>query len=71
MIPVKDTYIAACSLTPFIGKGHPDFIWKKHPDFGTKENLDLEGYLKLALTDLFGQGFDSRIRGKLRRRTLQ
>ena len=61
MIPVKETYIAACSLTPFIGKGHPDFIWKKHPDFGTKENLDLEGYLKLALSDLFGQGFDPKL----------
>lgn len=61
MVPVKETYIAACSLTPFIGKGHPDFIWKKHPDFGTKENLDLEGYLGKAVGELFGQGFDPKV----------
>lgn len=58
MKPVKDTYIAAVSLTPFIGKGHPDFIWKKHPDFGKRENLDLEGYLGQAVTELFAQGLD-------------
>lgn len=61
MIPVKDTYIAAVSLTPFIGKGHPDFIWKKHPEFGKRENLDLEGYFEKALSDLFGQGFDPKL----------
>jgi acetyl-CoA C-acetyltransferase len=61
LIPVKDTYIAAVSLTPFIGKGHPDFIWKKHPDFGKRENLDLEGYLGQAVTELFGQGFDPKL----------
>jgi acetyl-CoA acyltransferase len=61
VIPVKDTYIAAVSLTPFIGKGHPDFIWKKHPDFGKRENLDLEGYLGQAITELFEQGFDPKL----------
>lgn len=58
MKPVRDTYIAGVALTPFIGKGHPDFVWNKHPDFGKRENLDLEGYLALALSELFAQGFD-------------
>lgn len=58
MKPNKDTYIAAVSLTPFIGKGHPDFIWKGHPDFGKRDNLDLEGYLGEAINGLFQQGFD-------------
>lgn len=58
MKPIKDTYIAAVSLTPFIGKGHPDFIWKGHPDFGKRGNLDLEGYLTLAVQNLFAQGLD-------------
>jgi len=58
MKPVKDTYIAAVSLTPFIGKGHPDFVWKKHPDFGKRENPGLEDYLGQAVKGLFDQGFD-------------
>ena len=58
MKPVRETYIAGVSITPFIGKGHPDFIWKKHPEFGKRENLDLEGYLGLAVNGLFDQGFD-------------
>ena len=61
MKPLKDTYIAAVSITPFIGKGHPDFVWKKHPDFGKRENMDLEGYFEKALGDLFGQGFDPKL----------
>lgn len=58
MKPMRDTYIAAVSLTPFLGKGHPDFIWKGHADFGKRENPDLEGFLSLALRGLFEQGFD-------------
>ncbi len=61
MKPNKDTYIAAVSLTPFLGKGHPDFLWKGHPDFGKRENPDLEGYLTLALRGLFAQGFDPKL----------
>ena len=61
MKPNRETYIAAVSLTPFIGKGHPDFVWKKHPDFGKRENLDLEGYLTQALTELFSQGLDPKL----------
>lgn len=61
MKPIKETYIAGVALTPFIGKGHPDFIWPKHPDFGHKENLDLEGYLGQAVRELFAQGFDPKL----------
>lgn len=61
MKPYRDTYIAAVSITPFLGKGHPDFIWKGHPDFGKRENPDLEGFLALALRGLFEQGFDPKL----------
>lgn len=61
MKPNKDTYIAAVSLTPFLGKGHPDFLWKGHPDFGKRENPDLEGYLTMSLRGLFAQGFDPKL----------
>lgn len=58
MKPHRETFIAAVSITPFLGKGHPDFIWKGHPDFGTRENPDLEGFLAQALLGLFMQGLD-------------
>lgn len=58
MKPHRDTYIAAVSLTPFLGKGHPDFVWKGHPDFGKRDNPDLEGFLAQALLGLFMQGLD-------------
>jgi acetyl-CoA acyltransferase len=61
MKPQRDTYIAAVSLTPFLGKGHPDFIWKGHPDFGQRENPDLEGFLQQSLQGLFSQGFDPKL----------
>lgn len=61
MKPQRDTYIAAVHITPFLGKGHPDFIWKGHPDFGKRENPDLEGFLTLALHGLFAQGFDPKL----------
>ena len=37
MRPVRPVYIAAQAVTPFIGKGHPDFILKGHPDFGKRD----------------------------------
>lgn len=61
MKPQRNTYIAAVSLTPFLGKGHPDFLWKGHPDFGQRENPDLEGFLAMALRGLFDQGFDPKL----------
>ena len=45
MIPKRRVTIAGGSITPFIGKFHPDFIWKKHPDFGQRENPTLEQLL--------------------------
>ena len=45
MRPVRPVYIAAQAVTPFIGKGHPDFILKGHPDFGKRENPTLEDHL--------------------------
>ena len=44
----RRVFIVGGALTPFTGKGHPDFIWKKHPDFGVKENPDLETLLQQA-----------------------
>ena len=42
MKPVRPVYIAAQAITPFIGKGNPNFIDKNHPDFGQRENPSLE-----------------------------
>jgi acetyl-CoA acyltransferase len=39
---MRRVFVVGGSITPFIGKGHPDFIWKKHADFGKKENPTLE-----------------------------
>ncbi len=47
MKPQRSVYLVAGSITPFIGKFHPDFIWKGHPEFGKRENPTLE--------DLIGQ----------------
>ncbi len=61
MKPHREIFIAGVSLTPFLGKGHPDFVWKGHPDFGIRDNPDLEGFLTQALVDLFGCGFDPKV----------
>jgi acetyl-CoA acyltransferase len=45
MRPARPVYIAAQAITPFIGKGHPNFIMKGHPDFGTKDNPTLEDHI--------------------------
>lgn len=45
MRPVRPVYIAAQAITPFIGKGHPDFILRGHPDFGQRDNPTLEDHL--------------------------
>lgn len=58
---MRDTYIAAVSLTPFLGKGHPDFIWKGHPDFGKRDNPGLEELLTRALQGLFAQGLNPKL----------
>ncbi|MEE8435594.1 MAG: thiolase domain-containing protein [bacterium] len=59
MQPARSVYIAAQTITPFIGKGNPDFIDKAHADFGKRENPTLEGQLVGAVRALIeGQGVD-------------
>lgn len=53
MRPVRPVYIAAQAITPFIGKGHPDFIVKGHADFGTRDNPTLEDHLISVVQQLF------------------
>jgi acetyl-CoA acyltransferase len=44
-------FIAGGAITPFIGKGNPDFIWKRHPDFGQRDNPTLRELLTRAVTE--------------------
>ncbi len=55
MRPVRPIYIAAQAVTPFIGKGHPDFILKGHPDFGKRENPTLEDHLVCVVRQLLAE----------------
>ncbi len=52
MQPARPVYVAMQALTPFIGKGNPDFIDKSHPDFGKRENPSLEEHLVAAVQAL-------------------
>src|SRR4249920_3472269 len=52
MRPVRPVYIAAQAITPFIGKGHPDFILKGHPEFGKRDNTTLEDHLVRVVCQL-------------------
>lgn len=45
MKPLRRVFLLGGSISPFIGKHHPDFIWKKHPEFGTRENPTLDDYV--------------------------
>ncbi|ETX05901.1 MAG: hypothetical protein ETSY2_20310, partial [Candidatus Entotheonella gemina] len=45
MKPMKPVYIAAQAVTPFIGKGNPNFIDKGHEEFGVRENPTLEDHI--------------------------
>eukprot|EP01099_Mayorella_cantabrigiensis_P002680 TRINITY_DN2174_c0_g1_i1.p1 TRINITY_DN2174_c0_g1~~TRINITY_DN2174_c0_g1_i1.p1 ORF type:complete len:435 (-),score=119.26 TRINITY_DN2174_c0_g1_i1:29-1294(-) len=45
----RRVFLLGGHITPFIGKGHPDFIHKKHPEFGKRENPILEDYIKTAV----------------------
>lgn len=55
MRPVRDVFIAAQAITPFIGKGNPDFITKSHPDFGRRENPSLEEQIAMVVRRLLGE----------------
>jgi acetyl-CoA acyltransferase len=49
--------MAGGHITPFIGKGNPNFIWKKHPDFGKKTNPSLKDYIATSIQGaLFSTG---------------
>ena len=52
MRPVQPVYIAAQAVTPFIGKGHPDFVIKGHPDFGQRDNPTLEDHMVSVVRQL-------------------
>jgi len=52
MRPVRPVYIAAQAVTPFIGKGHPEFILKGHPEFGKRDNPSLEDYIARVVRQL-------------------
>jgi len=52
MQPARPVYIAAQTITPFIGKGNPNFVTKGHPDFGKRENPNLEAHLVGAVQKL-------------------
>jgi acetyl-CoA acyltransferase len=45
MKPMKPVYIAAQAVTPFIGRGNPNFIDKGHEAFGVRENPTLEDHI--------------------------
>lgn len=45
----RRTFVVGGHITPFIGKGSPDFIWKRHPDFGKRENPTLEQTITAAV----------------------
>ncbi|GAB4268211.1 MAG: acetyl-CoA acetyltransferase [Deferrisomatales bacterium] len=52
MRPVRPVYLAAAAVTPFLGKGNPDFITKSHPDYGKRENPTLEDHMARAVREL-------------------
>ncbi len=49
----RRVFVVGGHITPFIGKGNPNFIDKKHPLFGQKENPDLEDYVRMAVSGAF------------------
>eukprot|EP00929_Paragymnodinium_shiwhaense_P002850 TRINITY_DN103162_c0_g1_i1.p1 TRINITY_DN103162_c0_g1~~TRINITY_DN103162_c0_g1_i1.p1 ORF type:complete len:445 (-),score=110.59 TRINITY_DN103162_c0_g1_i1:359-1621(-) len=45
----RRVFLTGGHITPFIGKGNPNFIWKKHPDFGKKTNPTLRDYISNSI----------------------
>jgi acetyl-CoA acyltransferase len=52
----RDVFIVGGAITPFIGKGHPDFIDKKHPLFGKRNNKTLEEITSQVINDALASG---------------
>ena len=50
---MRRVFVVGGSITPFIGKGNPNFIWKKHPEFGKRENATIEELITKATLDAF------------------
>lgn len=46
----RRVFLVGGHITPFLGKGHPNFIHAKHPDFGKRANPTLEELLRDAVT---------------------
>eukprot|EP01006_Ploeotia_vitrea_P009515 TRINITY_DN22474_c0_g1_i1.p1 TRINITY_DN22474_c0_g1~~TRINITY_DN22474_c0_g1_i1.p1 ORF type:complete len:415 (+),score=69.73 TRINITY_DN22474_c0_g1_i1:38-1282(+) len=51
----RQTFVAGGYITPFLGKGRPDFIHPKHPDHGKKTNPTLKDYVVQPVHELFKQ----------------
>lgn len=45
----RRVFLVGGHITPFIGKGSPNFIWKKHPDFGKRTNPALKDYIATSI----------------------
>ncbi len=52
MRPVRPVYIAAQAITPFIGRGNPNFITSAHEEFGKRNNLTLEQHIVAVVRKL-------------------
>jgi len=52
----RPVYVAAQAITPFLGKGSPDFIAKGHADFGVRDNPTLEEHLGRAVREVLDTG---------------
>jgi acetyl-CoA acyltransferase len=52
MKPMKPVYLAAQAVTPFIGKGNPNFIDRGHEQFGVRENPTLEDHIVAVVRKL-------------------
>eukprot|EP01013_Petalomonas_cantuscygni_P002865 TRINITY_DN12991_c0_g1_i1.p1 TRINITY_DN12991_c0_g1~~TRINITY_DN12991_c0_g1_i1.p1 ORF type:complete len:429 (+),score=117.58 TRINITY_DN12991_c0_g1_i1:35-1288(+) len=47
----RPVYVVGGAVTPFLGKGHPDFVHPKHADFGKRVNPDIKEYIKRSVGD--------------------
>ena len=52
MRPARPVYIAAQAITPFIGRGNPNFITSAHEEFGKRNNPTLEQHIVAVVRKL-------------------
>ncbi len=55
MRPVRPAYIAAQAITPFIGRGNPNFIAPGHEAFGVRDNPTLEAHIVAVVRKLLDE----------------